>query len=151
MAESADWQEDVLDEAQLILAESLSADSLHYADSSLGEFGSWYWTLCRRTGLRVAKRFRNRSSASIAFVDPAKMVQFPAPPEVAEHPFDRLSRVVGKLPPGREKDAILDWISGKTVDQSAEDRGISASTVERLRQSGRRHVFELWAADSDDD
>jgi DNA-directed RNA polymerase specialized sigma24 family protein len=144
------WQEDVLDEAQLILAESLSADSLHYADWSLGEFASWYWTLCRRIGVRVAKKFRDRSSESIAFVDPAKMAEFPAPPEVAGHPFDRLSRAVGRLPPGREKDVILDWISGKTVDQSAEDRGISASTVERLRLSGRGHVFELWV-DSDDD
>src|SRR5579864_8063877 len=39
-----DLQADSLQEATLLLVESLSAESLAYADQGPDEFGSWYWT-----------------------------------------------------------------------------------------------------------
>ena len=138
------WLDDVHNEAQLQLVNWLSADSLIYVESSIEEFGSWYWTLCRRACRRAVNKFHNTSRA-LAFIDPEYLTQCPESRLSGEHPCDRLSRAIGRLPVGPQQDVIRDWESGLTVKESASRRGIPARTVDWLRQRGRQLVFEMYA------
>jgi DNA-directed RNA polymerase specialized sigma24 family protein len=146
----ADLRADHLQEATLVLVETLSAEMLHYADQGAVEFGSWYWNACCHACLHAARRFQGEASKLIAFVDTESLSQVAAAPLAHEHPFDKLSRAIAHLPGGPIRNAILDWSAGLTVDESARRRGIPPRTVDWLRQRGRRLVRKYWATDATD-
>jgi DNA-directed RNA polymerase specialized sigma24 family protein len=77
-------------------------------------------------------------------------MECPVTPHIDEHPFDRLSRAIARLPEGRQRNIILDLEAGLTVDESARHRGIPPRTVDWLRHRGRELLLELCAGDAID-
>src|SRR5262249_48684010 len=117
-----------------------------YIDVGVDRFGSWYWVLCRRACRQGLKQCCPQFSHVIASVDPSCLTEVPAVP-VREHPSDRFARAVGAITEQRLHQALLDWWSGQTVEQSAIRQGLSLRTINRLRQQGRRLLRQIWLRD----
>jgi hypothetical protein len=65
----AELRADVLQEMTLLLAETFAAESLHYSDQGVDQFGSWYWTVCGHACERAARKLRGDELESIVFAD----------------------------------------------------------------------------------
>jgi DNA-directed RNA polymerase specialized sigma24 family protein len=138
---------DILQEATMVLTESLSTESIHYSDQGADEFGKWYWACCYHACLRAARNLNDDQSKMVSFVDMEELSHVIAPPQVHEHTIDLQLRAIAQLPQGPILNAVLDWRSGMSVGESAQHLGVSTRTVDRLRERGREMALQFYYAE----
>ncbi|MBI3864608.1 MAG: sigma-70 family RNA polymerase sigma factor [Planctomycetia bacterium] len=130
-----DLRNDVLQTASLLLTERLTVGNLAYQDEGPDRFLGWLYRVCRSAtadGWRLCRPDRRESTFP---ADAQQLARVAAPPQ-PDRRQDRLVRAVDAIPDPYLRLLMLEMLSGVAADDSARHRGISPSTIYRMRRAG---------------
>jgi RNA polymerase sigma factor (sigma-70 family) len=143
--------EDVVQQACLLLFRSLATRRLRYQDRGHAAFGRWFWMLCCHVAAEARKAFRRRQCPPVEFVDPEILccvcdrspdADLPEESDWAEKERERVLKAIDKLPQVQQ-DALFDCAAGLTIAQCALKRSTSEATISRQRRKARRALLKL--------
>jgi hypothetical protein len=133
-----DLQEDLRQEAMLLLSERLSERRFTYRDRGSDAFGGWLWmqwlASCHTAWQKIRPLwFRRIETRQVNECDRLLSRR------QSSDPGQRLGDLLGAAPTARTRRILEDWLAGYTIRESAFRQSFSKTEVGRLRRAIVEH------------
>ena len=135
---------DILQEAELLMVERLTAPCLPYIDEGADPFGGFLYTMCRWCCFDAWNEQDPDWVRATKFVDQDQLLNVAAPPN-REPLWHRLLRMIAALKNPMMRSVLLYYVAGFGVDETADRLKLCPRTVDRLRHEGREMLRRMAA------